>query len=105
MIAAWKMTERVNIEQRSTSQDSAGQPVESWSLVAAVWADVKKLSGISAIKADADVSIVKSSIRIRYMAGINAGMRVIHGSDNYDISAVIENRAERFIDLVCVKNG
>jgi len=26
MIAAWKMTERVNIEQRSTSQDSTGWP-------------------------------------------------------------------------------
>lgn len=101
MQQAGKLTERINIEQRTTAQDAIGQPVESWSLVAAVWADIRYPSGLSSIKADADVSIIKASIRVRYMVGIDAGMRVVHGSDIYDIKAVLPNRAERFVDLVC----
>lgn len=103
MIHAGYLNERVNIEHRSTSVDAIGQPVESWSLLAAVWASVKKQSGLESIKADADTSSVKSSIRIRYRNGIDAGMRVIHGDDIYDIKATLENKPDAYIDLVCVR--
>ena len=101
MISAANLSQRINIEQRTGSQDELGQPIETWTLVAAVWASVKHVSGLSAIKGDADVSTVKASIRIRYLALLNAGMRVSHGSDIYDIKAVLPNRAEGFTDLVC----
>lgn len=96
------LNQRVNIEQRTTTQDAAGQPVETWSLVAAVWADIRHASGLQTIKADADTSLIKTSIRIRYRTGIDAGMRVAHGSTNYDIRAVLPDIAgKRFLDLVC----
>jgi SPP1 family predicted phage head-tail adaptor len=101
MISAADLNQRVNIEQRTSSQDELGQPIESWVLVAAVWASVKHQSGLSAIKGDADVSTVKASIRIRYRTGIDAGMRVVCGSDIYDIRAILPNRVEGFSDLVC----
>ena len=101
MISAADLNQRVNIEQRTSQQDELGQPLESWTLVAAVWASVKHQSGLSAIKGDADVSTVKASIRIRYRTGIDAGMRVISGSETYDIRAILPNRAEGFTDLVC----
>ena len=101
MISAADLNQRINIEQRNGSFDELGQPVDSWSLVAAVWASIKHQSGLSAIKADADISTVKASIRIRYSAGIDAGMRVVHGSDIYDIRSVLVNKPERYIDLVC----
>ena len=101
MISAADLNQRVNIEQRTSQQDELGQPLESWTLVAAVWASVKHQSGLSAIKGDADVSTVKASIRIRYRTGIDAGMRVIAGSETYDIRAILPNRVEGFIDLVC----
>ena len=101
MISAADLNQRVNIEQRNGSQDELGQPIETWAIVAAVWASVKHVSGLSAIKGDADVSTVKASIRIRYRTGIDAGMRVVCGSDIYDIRAILPNRAEGFADLVC----
>ena len=101
MISAADLNQRVNIEQRSGAQDELGQPIETWALVAAVWASVKHQSGLSAIKGDADVSTVKASIRIRYRTGIDAGMRVVCGSEIYDIRAILPNRAEGFADLVC----
>lgn len=100
MIYAADLNTRLNIEQRTSSQDELGQPVESWSLVAAVWGSVRHLSGVAAIKSGADGSTVKASFRIRYMAGIDSGMRVTVDGKHYNIVAILPNKAERYIDLV-----
>lgn len=97
------LNHRINIEQRAAGEDALGQPVETWELVAAVWADVRHKSGLSAIKGDADVSIVQVSIRIRRRAGIDAGMRVTHDGKQYDIKAVLPDGKRQFIDLVCTQ--
>lgn len=96
-----KLNRLVTIEQQSTTQDEIGQPVNTWATVAQVWANIRHVSGLQAIKAGADVSIVKASIRIRHMDGMNAGMRVVAGADKYDIQAVLPEGKSRYIDLVC----
>lgn len=95
------LNHRINIEQRSSTTDALGQPLETWTLVAAVWADVRHLSGTAALKAGADTSLVQASIRIRQRSGLNAGLRVVHGSDVYDIRAVLPDGKNEYIDLVC----
>lgn len=93
---------RINIERRTSSQDALGQPVETWALVAAVWADIRHVSGLETIKASADTSTVRASIRIRYRTGLDAGMRVTHGATTYDIKAVLPDEARReYVDLIC----
>ena len=74
----------------------------TWTTIAQVWASIKHVSGISAIKAGMDTSSVKASIRIRHRSGINAGMRVLHGATVYSIEAVIPDGQRTFIDLVSV---
>lgn len=93
---------RITIQSPSSVQDASGQPIVSWIDVALVWADIQYISGISALKAGMDTSAVKVSIRIRYMAGVNAGMRVLHGGNVFSIEAVLPNMAMRSVDLVCV---
>lgn len=95
------LNHRVTIEQRVTGEDEIGQPINTWATVDEVWASVKHLSGLSAIKSDADVSIVKASIRIRYRTDLNAGMRVTHGGEQYDIKAVLPDARKQYVDLVC----
>lgn len=97
------LNRRINIERHNAGFDDLGQPVDTWELVAAVWADIKHLSGLSTIKSGADVSIVQASIRIRYRTGLDAGMRVVHGADIYDIRAVLPDGGKQFVDLVCQK--
>ena len=95
------LNHRIDIEQREAGEDELGQPIESWSLVASVWANVRHLSGVSAIKAGADVSVVQASIRIRHRAGIDAGMRVTHAWAHYDVQAVLPDGKRQYVDLVC----
>ena len=100
---AGRLNRKCTLQQPGATADELGQPIPGWTDVATVWADIKHLSGLSAIKSGADVSIVQSSIRIRYRAGIDAGMRVVHGADIYDIRAVLPDGGKQFVDLVCQK--
>lgn len=99
---AGSLNRRVTIKARSVGQDATGQPVEAWQDVASVWASVRHLSGLESLKADRESSTVRASIRIRYRAGIDAGMRVHQGSSVYDIRAVLPDEVRReFMDLSC----
>lgn len=99
---AGTLNARVTIEQPTAGQDTVGQPVRTWTTVATVWANIRHRSGAETIRGDADTSVVKVSIRIRYKTGLNAGMRVTHGADTYDVRAVLMDvEHKEYTDLVC----
>lgn len=102
-----KLNKRITIQSQSTSFDAAGQQVESWSTFATVWANIKHKSGAETIRSDAMTSTVKASMRIRYLPGVNAGMRVLYGNAVYRIEAVLPHVDEkRYVDLVVeILNG
>jgi len=98
---AGKLNSLVVIKQRLTTQDAAGQLVEGWSDFATVWANILHRSGIEAIRADADTSVVRASIRIRRLSGVKAGMRVVYDDVNYEIEAVLPDVKKVHVDLTC----
>ena len=104
MTTAGQLRHKVVIQKLGDGKDGAGQPIPNqWVDVCSPWADIRQPSGLSAIKADAQVSVVRTSIRIRIRAGIKAGMRVVHGERIYAVKAdplMVDGRRE-FIDLVC----
>lgn len=96
------LNRKVSIRQRGTAQDAAGQPVETWTEIAAPWANIRQRSGAEALRGDRDVSIVQTSIRIRRRTDVTAAMRVYHGTTVYEIKAVLDDAANReTTDLVC----
>ena len=52
-----------------------------------------------------DTSNVKASIRIRYRTGINPGMRVLFGTTEFSIEAVLPDKSAGVIDLVCTSKN
>ena len=98
---AGRLNRRCVIQTPSTATDELGQPIPGWTDVATLWADIRLKSGLEAIKAGAPVSVVQASIRVRYRAGITAGMRVLHNLQVYQITAVMPDVGGReFVDLV-----
>lgn len=99
---AGTLDQRVTIKSQSTTQDSIGQPLTTWSDVCTVWASILHKNGSESIKADQDTSKVPASIRIRTRSGITAAMRAYHGTTIYEIKAVTPdaNRSGH-MDLVC----
>lgn len=105
-LRAGSLKDRITIQRHTQAKDDWGTPIPgpgAWTELAKVWADVKHPSGLGAIKADADVSIVRASIRIRRRADVDAGMRVLFGAGVYDIKAVLPGPVRDYVDLVCTK--
>lgn len=102
MMQAGLLNRRVTLQAPGTTQDELGQPIPGWTDVATLWADIRMKSGLESIKAGAPVSVVQASIRVRYRAGITAGMRVVHNLQAFNIVAVLPDVGGReFVDLVC----
>jgi len=99
---AGQLSTRITIQRLSGASDELGQPIKTWVDVATVWADVRHLSGVAAIKAGGEVSVIKASVRIRRRDDLVAGMRVVSGSTVYDVEAVMPAAARQaHTDLVC----
>ena len=90
---------RVELQSRLEVFDEIGQPSTSWLTTATVWADVRYLSGLSAIKSGADVSLTKCSVRMRQRA-VNAGQRIVYGNEVFEIDAVLPDGKREYVDCV-----
>lgn len=101
MLQAGKLNTRITIQQLAAGQDAVGQPVQNWTDVATVWANVRYNSGAESIKAGEDTSVVKASVRIRHRLGVLASMRAVYGAEVFEIKAVLPNRLKGYVDLVC----
>ena len=101
MMQAGRLNSRCTLQAPGTATDEIGQPIPGWTDVATLWADIRMKSGLESIKAGAPVSTVQASIRIRYRAGINAGMRVMVDAVPYEVLAVQPDVGGReYVDLV-----
>lgn len=97
------MNDRIALLKRTAGRDGAGQKLpEAWAPLPEIWANVKFQSGAEAIRANADVSIVRCSIRIRVRSDVDATMRACYKRVDYDIQAVLPDSNDRdFMFLVC----
>jgi SPP1 family predicted phage head-tail adaptor len=92
----------LTLQELSAGQDEIGQPLQTWVDVATDWADIRFLRGIEAVKAGASVSVADCSVRVRYRAGVTAGMRYVEGSTVYDIQSVLpDTTGMHYLDLAC----
>lgn len=99
---AGQLKHRITIQRPTGAKDQWGTPEpQGWEDVARVWANVLHQSGSESIRAGADVSIVRASVRIRWREGLNAGLRVLHQGQVFDIEAVLPGADRKHIDLVC----
>lgn len=103
---AGKLNQRVTIQAPPTGQDENGEPLTTWTDFVAdtpdhkVWASITDISGREFVAAEAGQNKVQTKIGIRYRAGILPSMRVVHGTDTYNIEAVL-GQDNRSLLLMC----
>ena len=104
---AGTLNRRIWIKKQGPNVDELGEPLPGpgeWVNVfpTTIAANILHKSGLETLKSDADTSVVKASIRVRYRAGIAANMRVLHNDTTYDILAVLADESgKEYMDLVC----
>lgn len=102
------MNHRITLLKRADGVDAIGQPSKEWTAIASIWADVMfptgaaiLRSGGELIRAGAEASVVKVSIRIRARADVTQGMRAIYGNWTFHVLAVTPDTDRQFAFLVC----
>lgn len=102
MSFAQTLRHRITVQALPEGTDANGDPSKDWTDVCTIWANIRVSSGMERIRAGASTSTVPASIRIRARRGLDAGMRVVHGSAIYDIQAVPPAELGAvYMDLVC----
>lgn len=97
-----RLNKRVVIEQQSATTDSYGQPLNTWTEVATVWAAIEPLQGSEYHAASRDNVDVKTRIRVRYRAGMDRTMRITYKGTTFEILDVINPKfANVELQLMC----
>ena len=100
MSLAQRLNKRITIQSPGTTQDAIGQPVEGWVNVDTVWAAVEDISGREFMAAGGTQNKAMTKITIRHLAGVTPAMRITHGTDIYNIVAVL-GQDGRTLLLMC----
>jgi len=96
------MNDRITLQRPGPGAGKLREPA-GWVKIAEVWAKVLFPSGIEVVRAGAEVSIVKCSIRIRARRDIDTSCRVMFKGNAYDIeSALPDTKDSQFMFLVCM---
>jgi len=113
MISAGRLNKRITIQQLVASSpefNDLGEPQRSWDTFHPVWAAVEPLQGGEFWAQQEQIkSELTSRVRIRYLLGVTAGMRILYGSRILDIHSVIDPKEKHVeMQLMCsegVSNG
>ena len=104
---AGALNRQIVIQSRDSGTDDAGQPVQTWTTLATVWANILGATGAGAIRAGLEgIEVNGYSFRIRYNTSVDAAERVLFGGQNYDVKSVRHDHAGRvWTDLACEVGG
>lgn len=96
-LASGRLRHQMALQQQVQVQDSAGELVIDWATLATVWAAIEPASVRAFIAAGAEQSNVIGQVVMRYRAGVNASMRLVHMVDGaagkiYNIEGVLSDK-------------
>lgn len=89
---------RIRIESASETQNSAGEPIPSWSPFAVVWAAVVPLHGDESFGGREVNATVSHRIEMHYLSGVTPKMRATFKDRIFDFQQVV-NVGERNRDM------
>lgn len=93
---------RIEIQHQVHGEDEWGNHVFEWQTFAKVWAEVLDLKGREFWQAVSVASEVTVRVRIRYLPGLEASMRVLHEGRVLEIDHIIDpDGRKRTLQLLC----
>ena len=93
-----KLRHRITLLKQVNEVNDYGASVQTWRMVATVWAEVRPLSGREYFSAQQVQSEVTTQIWLRYIDGIKPSMKVKFANREFEILSVL-NTQERDVSL------
>lgn len=87
--AAGRLRHEIVIQSSTPTQNSAGEPIDSWSTFATVRAERRPVSARERIAAGGEQAVAEFVFLIRYLSGLTAKMRISFEGVTYDITGIV----------------
>lgn len=78
-----------------------GGLTDTWVEFGKLWAEITIPTGRISVVADQLQAVVSAEIRVRYRAGVIAGMRLMHKTKTYLIEAALPDNDQTMLRLLC----
>lgn len=100
---AGSLNKKITIQKLGDAVDDFGGIIEGgYQDFATVWASINPVSGKEAFLSNRDFSTVSHKIKIRYLAGIDASMRIFWNDRFFEIKYFINyQEANKEIEFLC----
>src|SRR5690554_3950961 len=93
---------RIEIQRQVPGRNEIGDPIVRWETFAKVWAEALDIKGREFWQAAQVQSEITSRVRIRYLPGIKASMRVLHEGRLLEIDHILDpDGRKRELHLMC----
>ena len=103
---AQRLRHQIKLQSQSTSLDSYGGNVGTWTTVATVRAGIEPIGGTEALRNGQNVGEQMVRVVMRYRSGVTPQMRIVRGSTLYTIVAVANrDESNRMLELTCKTGG
>ena len=103
-LQAGKLDRRVTLQTNGPTQDTTGQPIESWTEIDEVWAEVVPLRGREFLAAQQVNADVTTRFLIRYRSDVGPADRVLYDSVGYDILSLTEVGRQEGLEILAKRN-
>jgi len=104
---AGKLDRRITIESKTSTRDTVGGKIESWSILLERWASHRELGAKAAVSGNEKDRLFYGEgdtiFVIRYDAQVDANMRINYNGKIYAVEAVREFGTGRqvFMEIIC----
>ena len=96
-----KYNKRVELQRRTIARNTFNEPVETFSTITTVWANIKWLTGKEYYTQNQQVTTrIDAEITIRYRTDVTARDRIKYGNRIFDIVSPPVNVEEKNEDLL-----
>lgn len=92
---------QIVIQKFTTSTNTYGEEVKTWSTHSTVWAALKYLSGGEAEESGQIIATNKVIFVIRHDSAVIPSYRISYNSKTYEIESVIQIGREHWMELYC----
>jgi len=98
---AGKLRHRVTFKSPSTGQDEIGQPIDTWTPMDPIWADVRFPSGLESVRAGTVAVFKRASIQVRHRTDLAENMRVEFDGVDYEVKSIAPDPTNaRYLSVV-----
>ncbi|MCA0847193.1 phage head closure protein [Salipiger thiooxidans] len=98
---AGKMVHVIEIQQASMTVNPAGTPVQTWSKLATLRAELIEQTTEEFLRNAGDTNVTTLAFRTRYIAGITNDNRVSFDGAAFDIEQIVTIGRRRGLELRC----